>query len=140
MSIYHAALAAWPKITYQRSQKLFKYFPNFNNLWEAEWGELSKAGLEDELAQEFITWREQNPPEKLAVILDKEKLRPWRWVSPATPGFWPKLPTRPFLFLFAVSWNFAASRRWAWSGRANSLLTARGLARKSPRGWRPKAW
>lgn len=96
MSIYHASLAAWPKITYQRWQKLFKYFPNFNNLWEAEWGELSKAGLEDELAQEFITWREQNPPEKLAVILDKEKITTVALGEPDYPRLLAEIADPPF--------------------------------------------
>jgi DNA processing protein len=58
---YHAALAHFPKITYSRYKKLFGYFSNLANLWEAELDDLVKAGLEDNIAYEFIIWREENP-------------------------------------------------------------------------------
>jgi len=47
---YHAALAHFPKITYSRYKKLFGYFSNLANLWEAELDDLVKAGLEDNIA------------------------------------------------------------------------------------------
>ena len=71
---YHAALAHFPKITYVRYKKLANYFSDLKNLWEAELDELLRAGLDTAIAQEFLTWREQSPIEKILEILEKEQI------------------------------------------------------------------
>ncbi|MBI2037931.1 MAG: DNA-protecting protein DprA [Candidatus Magasanikbacteria bacterium] len=84
---YHAALAHFPKITYNRYQKLAAYFSNFKNLWEAEISDLVPAGLEENIAHEFLSWREDNPIDKIMERLEKEQIQT---VSITEPGF-PKL-------------------------------------------------
>ena len=66
---YHAALAHFPKITYNRYQKLAAYFSDLKNVWEAKINDLINAGLEEKVASEFIAWREKNSLEK--IILTK---------------------------------------------------------------------
>lgn len=72
---YHAALAHFPKITYARYHKLAAYFYDLKNLWEAEMTDLTRAGLEENIAHEFLEWREKNPVEKLLENLKKEKIK-----------------------------------------------------------------
>lgn len=72
---YRAALAHFPKITFKRSKKLLDRFSNPANIWEAEIQDLIMAGLEDEIANEFIIWKEANPVEKLMIRLEKEGIR-----------------------------------------------------------------
>ncbi len=71
---YHAALAHFPKITYNRYQKLAAYFSDLKNVWEAEISDLIPSGLEENIAQEFLVWREANPIEKIMERLEKEKI------------------------------------------------------------------
>lgn len=78
---YHAALAHFPKITYNRYQKLAAYFSDLpagrqdlKNVWEAEISDLAPAGLEENIAQEFLVWREANPIEKIMERLEKESI------------------------------------------------------------------
>lgn len=71
---YHAALAHFPKITYGRYKKIMARFLNPENLWLAEMEELVKAGLEENIANEFLEWKEQNPVEKIEANLTKEKI------------------------------------------------------------------
>ena len=72
MGNFTAPLAHFPKITYSRFQKLRAYFSNLENLWQAELPEMIAAGLEPEIAHEFIIWRETNPKEKISERLAKE--------------------------------------------------------------------
>ncbi len=69
---YHAALAHFPKITYSRYKKLLGYFSNLEQLWDSELDDLIKSRLEENIAYEFIVWREKNPVEKIEEQLDKE--------------------------------------------------------------------
>jgi hypothetical protein len=50
-------LAYFPKLTYARYQKLRAYFVSSNRIWEAEFEELVRAGLDSAIADEFIAWR-----------------------------------------------------------------------------------
>ncbi len=72
MSHFDASLAHFPKITYVRYRKITAYFSNLKNLWDAELPEMVAAGLEENIASEFIAWREENPTEKIAERLAQE--------------------------------------------------------------------
>lgn len=72
---YHAWLAHFPKITYKRYSALKKYFPNFKNLYDTELDELLKAGLEENIASEFLTWRDKHPIEKILENLVRENIK-----------------------------------------------------------------
>ena len=81
---YHAALAHFPKITYNRYQKLAAYFSDLKNLWDVEINELAAAGLEENIAHEFLSWRETNPIEKIMEGLYKENINT---ISISEPGY-----------------------------------------------------
>ena len=88
---YHAALAHFPKISYNRYQKLAAYFSNspaggqdLKNLWDAEINELINAGLEENIAHEFLVWRESAPLEKIMENLYKENINT---ISISEPGY-----------------------------------------------------
>ena len=72
---YHAWLAHFPKITYKRYSALKTYFFDFKNLHDTELDELLKAGLEENIASEFLTWRDKNPIEKILENLAKENIQ-----------------------------------------------------------------
>lgn len=84
---YNAALAHFPKITYSRYKRLSGYFSNLALLWTTELDDLTKAGLEKQIAYEFIVWREEHPIGKIEENLAKEKIHT---VSLGEPGY-PKL-------------------------------------------------
>lgn len=71
---YHAALAHFPKITYSRYRKIIGHFFKLENLWQAELEEIIKSGLEENIANEFLLWKEQNSVEKITESLAKEKI------------------------------------------------------------------
>ena len=71
---YHAWLAHFPKITYARYSRLKAYFLNLENLWQAELDEIVKAGLEENIAHEFLIWKENNPSEKIFERMEKENI------------------------------------------------------------------
>ena len=85
---YHAALAHFPKITYSRYQKLAAYFSDLKNLWDAEMPELIAANLEENIAHEFLLWRETTPVEKLLEKMEKENITT---VSLCEPDYSPLL-------------------------------------------------
>ena len=72
---YHAWLAHFPKITYKRYSALKTYFLDLKNLYNAELDELLKAGLEENIANEFLIWRDKNPIEKILENLNKENIQ-----------------------------------------------------------------
>lgn len=59
-----------PEIGPLRFKKLFSYFANLKEAWEAPLLELKRAGLEEKIAQKILTFRSQIDPEK---ELDKVK-------------------------------------------------------------------
>ncbi|MBU0545814.1 DNA-processing protein DprA [Patescibacteria group bacterium] len=72
---YHAALAHFPKITYNRYKKLVGHFSNLQNLWQAELEEICRAGMEENIAYEFLLWREKTSVEKIMERLEKEQIK-----------------------------------------------------------------
>lgn len=72
---YGAALAHFPKITYSRYRNLVGYFSNLQNLWEAELEEICRAGLEENVAYEFLVWREKTSVEEIMVRLENESIK-----------------------------------------------------------------
>lgn len=69
-----SAVAHFPKMTYARFQKLRAYFSDLKNLWRAELSDLIAAGLNEDIAHEFLIWREANPTEKISERLAKENI------------------------------------------------------------------
>lgn len=93
---YHAALAHFPKMNYNRYQRLVAYFSDLKNLWDAEIGELIEAGLEENIANEFLAWREQNPIEKIMEKLNKEGISVISINNPDYPALLKEINDPPF--------------------------------------------
>ncbi len=62
---FHAALCYFPKYSVGRGKRLLKAFPNPAAIWLAELEELVAAGLDPAIAEEFMSWRETAPVEKI---------------------------------------------------------------------------
>lgn len=71
---YHALLAHFTKITPLRYKKLKEYFFSLENFWQAELDEIVKTGLEQNIASEFLAWKDKNPAEKIFERLEKENI------------------------------------------------------------------
>ena len=71
---YQAYLAHFPKIGSARFKKLKAYFFDLKNLHQADLDDLLKSGLEENIAAEFISWRQNNPIEKILERLEKEEI------------------------------------------------------------------
>ncbi len=97
---YHAALAHFPKMTYSRYQKLAAYFSNFKDLWEAEINDLVPAGLEEHIAHEFLSWRENNPIDKIMERLDKEQIHTISINEPGYPRLLKEINDPPHTLFF----------------------------------------
>ncbi len=93
---YHAALAHFPKMNYNRYQKLAAYFSDLKSLWDAEISELIDAGLEENIASEFLAWREKNPIEKIAENLTKEGIHTISINDPAYPALLKEINDPPY--------------------------------------------
>jgi DNA processing protein len=94
---YHAALAHFPKISYNRYQKMAAYFSDLKNLWDAEINELIQAGIDESIAREFLTWREQNPTEKIMEKLNKENITAISINEPAYPALLKEITDPPYV-------------------------------------------
>ncbi len=94
---YHAALAHFPKISYNRYQKLAAYFSDFRNLWDAEINELIQAGIDESIAAEFLAWREQNSIEKIMEKLAKENIDAISLNNPAYPALLKEITDPPYV-------------------------------------------
>lgn len=68
------ALAYFPKITYSRYQKLVGYFYSPEKIWQAELSEICKAGLDENIAHEFLTWRDSFDLNKMVSDLEKQNI------------------------------------------------------------------
>jgi DNA processing protein len=94
-----AYLAFFPKISNRRFQKLAAYFSNYALIGTAEFSDLARAGWEENIAHEYVSWRENNPPEKFLRIMEREGIYT---VSLDEPGYPPLLKeiTDPPMALF----------------------------------------
>ncbi len=67
-------LSYFPKNTVKRYQELVAVFENLDNAWKASARELIKIGWEEKLVQEFFAWKNKVNEEKIAKILEHEKI------------------------------------------------------------------
>ncbi len=89
---YLAALAHFPQITYRRYERLTRHFQTAPDIWEAELPELLSAGLDAEIADAFIRWREANPPEQILSELDRHGITTVSISDPAYPPLLKEIP------------------------------------------------
>lgn len=71
----HVALSYFPKITYRRYRLLAAGFPAPDEqLWEAEFSDLIRSGIDESIAQEFLSWRERFNREAMLQELFQENI------------------------------------------------------------------
>lgn len=75
MMNYAAAINYFPKITYKRIKKISDFFKNFKLAWEAEFSDLIKVGWEEEIAHEFIEWRDKFSVEIITQELEEKEIQ-----------------------------------------------------------------
>lgn len=68
---YNVLLSYFLKINSTRYQKLMAYFKTAQNLWNTEIAELINAGLNAEIAHEFLNWRDNLDVKKIEEDLKK---------------------------------------------------------------------
>lgn len=68
-------LAHFPKITVKRYQQLLAAFSSLDEVWQAEFDELIKTGIDEKIIHEFLIWREKLDEEKIYKILEQEKIQ-----------------------------------------------------------------
>ena len=73
--IYWNTLALFPKFEAKKLKQIADYFPQMKIAWQAPIFEFIKAGIEQEIAQEFVEWRKKIEPEKEWEKLEKEKIK-----------------------------------------------------------------
>ncbi len=67
-------LSYFPKITCKRYHDLLAVFKNLDNAWQASTDELIKMGWEEKLVNEFFDWKNKIAENKIAKILEHEKI------------------------------------------------------------------
>ena len=72
---YLIGLSHFPKFGPVRMQKLKKRFPFFESAFGASLNELIKAGIEENVAQEFIATRDNINPDEILEKLEKENIK-----------------------------------------------------------------
>lgn len=110
---YHAALAHFPKITYDRYRKLAAYFSDFSrhggtpphgggkiSIEDAEISDLIAAGIGGDIAGEFLAWREKNPIEKIMEKLNKENINVVSLNEPCYPALLKEITDPPYVLFF----------------------------------------
>lgn len=73
--IFWNGLALFLKFDAKRLKKISDFFPSIKNAFEAPISEFIKAGIEEEIAQEFSEWRKKIDLEKEWKKLEKEKIK-----------------------------------------------------------------
>lgn len=82
----HVALSYFPKITYHRYRTLAAAFPAPDEqLWEAEFSDLVRSGLDEPIAQELLTWREQFNRDIMSRELFRENITALTLADPEYP-------------------------------------------------------
>jgi DNA processing protein len=97
---YQVALAHFPKITYRRYKKLIAFFGETKNIWRAEIDDLMKSGMKDEIANEFISWREDFDIPRMERILEAEKIKTISLGESNYPKLLSEISDPPFVIFY----------------------------------------
>lgn len=77
--LYYQAIARFEKIGPLRLKTLLKRFSNIENIWQASAQDLHKAGLSEQLAQEFTLWRKGQNIQQQWQDLQTQKIQVLTW-------------------------------------------------------------
>ena len=89
-------LAHFPKITVRRYRNLMAAFSNIDEAWQGSAGDFKKTGWEDNLAREFLLWRDKLDIEKTQKILDQEQIHCVTMDDPEYPPLLKEIYDPPF--------------------------------------------
>lgn len=67
-------LSYFPKLTIKRYHELVAVFSNLDNVWSAEFDDFKELKWNDNLINEFLLWRDEVDEEKIAKVLEQEKI------------------------------------------------------------------
>jgi len=68
-------LCLYPKFTLSKYRLLKRAFSNFEHVWSAEFGELTKAGFDEVSTHEFLEWRDGFKEQEYENILGNDSIR-----------------------------------------------------------------
>lgn len=121
---YWLALNVFPKFGPARFKKLKRYFPRMADAFGASWPELMAAGIEENVAQEFIAFKHNLEPDKILAETIKEKISVVLIETAAYPGRLAEIYDPPPILYYkgrleANEFNLAVvgSRRFSAYGR-----------------------
>lgn len=136
---YLVALAHFPKFGPKRLQKIKKYFPSFREALESSAGQLMKAGIEENISQEFIAARANINPDEIQEKMEKEKIEAITIDDELYPPLLKEIYSPPELIFFkgrlrkGDEFNLAVvgSRKYTPYGKMAVLEIVDGLARNN---------
>lgn len=99
-----AYLSFFPKFNNRRFKMLADYFSDSNEIMITEVNDLQKIGWDENIAHEFVSWRETNPPEKLQAILEKEKIWTLSFDEKNFPKLLKEIPDSPVTLFIRGEW------------------------------------
>src|SRR3989338_4956988 len=96
-------LSYFPKITHKRYKALSSVFTTFDDIRRASFAELKRIGWEDDLATEFVAWRNTVDEEKIHAVLKQEHIQCVTQEDEAYPDLLKQIYDPPFcLFVRGV--------------------------------------
>lgn len=99
-----AYLSFFPKFNNRRFKMLADYFSDSNQIMLIEVSDLQKIGWDENIAHEFVTWREANSPIKLQAILEKEKIWTLSLGEEDYPELLKEIPDAPVTLFIRGEW------------------------------------
>lgn len=90
-----AALSFFPKLNNRRFMKLAAYFSDLNDIWPAEFEDLARAGLEQDIAHELVAWRDQKPLSYYEEILSRNGVYSISLTEKSYPKLLKEIPDAP---------------------------------------------
>jgi DNA processing protein len=106
---YYVAFNHFLKIGPIRLKRLENFFPNLEDAFKSPSDYLEKAGLEPNLAAEFISWRRSFSLAKALADLEKEKINFITWHEAGYPELLSVLPAPPPLLYYQGDWRAITS-------------------------------
>ncbi|MEK7624912.1 MAG: DNA-processing protein DprA [Patescibacteria group bacterium] len=97
---YAAALCYFPKFSIGRGNRLLEAFPNPEEIWKTEIHELISIGIDPEIANEFMAWREIAPVEKITRELIKLGIKTVSISDPVYPKLLREISDPPAVLFY----------------------------------------
>lgn len=99
-----AYLSFFPKFNNRRFKMLADYFSDSGEIMMVEISDLKKIGWDENIAHEFVSWREANPPTRFQAILEKEKIWTLSLGEKKYPALLKEIPDAPVTLFIRGEW------------------------------------